>query len=456
MSNLSLNNESVTAVVLAAGAGRRMGSSLPKVLHPVAGKPMLARILQALKQAGLTKIHVVINPDYDRLIRPVAEAFKGKVFFQEKQKGTAVAVKCGGLETASDQILIVNGDHPLIQPEDLKNLIHAFNKQSADMAIGVFKTDYPAEYGRIVRDGRQVVRIVEKESTPGESPSQEINTGIYLIKKPLLIQYLPQILHKDLNKECYLTDIVALLVAEGKKVISQAMSADTAGGVNSGRALALATKKIFTRKIYHLMEQGVMIIDPLNVYIEEDVQVAEGCVIYPGVYLKGRTAIGPFSAIEMNCFIADSVIHRSVLVRAGSYLESVEVGEASQVGPYARLRPGTKIGERCKVGNFVEMKKTSFGAKSRAGHFCYLGDTKVGEDANIGCGVITCNLNLDGKKHDTHIGHKAFVGSGTELVAPVTLGDHSVTGAGVGYYRGCAARIPGPGTHATKKSFKKI
>ena len=236
--------------------------------------------------------------------------------------------------------------------------------------------------------------------------------------------------YSDLKKEYMLTDIVSILASGGKKVIAVAMSEDTALGVNSQRTLAFATKKVFTRKLHHLMKQGVIIVDPFNSYIEEDVQVGKGSVIYPGVYLKGRTGIGPFCAIEPNCFIVDSVIHHSVLVRAGSYLESAEVGAQSVVGPYARLRPGTKIGVQCQVGNFVEMKKTNFGARSKAGHFSYLGDAEVGEDVNIGCGVVTSNLNIDGKKHVTKIGDQTFVGSGTQLVAPVELGIHSATGAG--------------------------
>ena len=426
-----MGHSSITAVILAAGEGRRMGSALPKSLHPVAGQPMLARILQSLRQVELNQVRVVIDEQYDRLIRPVAEAFKATVFFQEQSKGTASAVKSAQLESCSDVILIVNGDHPLIDPVDLKKIVKQFYAESASMCIGSFESQNPDEYGRIIRHKNQVIAIVEKESLTHKSESnREINTGIYLIQKKHLQDYLSQLTYSDLKKEYMLTDIVSALAEGGQKVIAVNVSEDTALGVNSQRALAFATKKIFTRKLHHLMKQGVIIVDPFNSYIEEGVQIGQGSVIYPGVYLKGRTGIGPFCAIEANCFIADSVIHHSVLVRAGSYLESTEVGAQSVIGPYARLRPGTKIGAQCRVGNFVEMKKTSFGARSKAGHFSYLGDAEVGEDVNIGCGVVTSNLNIDGKKYPTKIGNQTFVGSGTQLVAPIELGAHSATGAG--------------------------
>jgi bifunctional UDP-N-acetylglucosamine pyrophosphorylase/glucosamine-1-phosphate N-acetyltransferase len=241
---------------------------------------------------------------------------------------------------------------------------------------------------------------------------------------------LSQIKDQNPKGEYCLTDMVSVFVNQGKKVIACPVTEDSAFGVNTQKELSFATKKMFTRKLNHLMSQGVIIVDPLNTYIEDSVQVGQGSVIYPGVYLKGNTSIGPFCAIETNSFIMDSLIRELVLIRSGSYLESAEIGAQSVIGPYARLRPGTKIGKECKVGNFVEMKKTSFGSRSKASHLSYLGDAEIGEDVNIGCGTVTCNLNMDGKKYSTRIGDKVFVGSGTQMVAPVNLGDCSATGAG--------------------------
>ena len=427
----ALMTSSITAIVLSAGQGSRMKTSLPKSLHPVAGKPLLARILQVLKAAGVVDIRVVINEEHEHLMRPVAEAFKASVYFQKQKKGTAASVMSACPDNSKGDVLVVNGDHPLIQPKDLQDMIKKFQQEKADLCIGTFEKKNPGHYGRIIRKKDNIVAIAEKESLSHESEKiNEINTGVYLFKSSSLALFLPQIDNKNPKEEFCLTDIVALFAANSKKIISSSVSEQTAYGVNSQRELSLATKQIFTAKLNQLMSKGVIIIDTLNTYIEEDVQVGQGSVIYPGVYLKGKTAIGPFCAIEPHCFISDSLIHELVLVRSGCYLESVEVKAQSVLGPYARLRPGTQIGQKCRVGNFVEMKKTQFGDRSKAGHFSYLGDAQVGEDVNIGCGAITSNLNLDGKKYSTVIKDKVFVGSGSQLVAPVELEEESATGAG--------------------------
>ena len=421
----------VTAVVLAAGKGRRMQCSLPKSLHPVAGQPLLARILIAMKRTDINEVRLVINEEHRRLIQPVAEAFKAQIYFQGEKKGTAAAVSSACSDQLKGDVLIVNGDHPLISVSDLKGMITMFREESADLCIGTFLKQNPGNYGRIIRQKKKITAIAEKESLTHESEKiKEINAGIYLVKADLLKTFLLQVKSDNPKKEYYLTDIVSFAVSKEKKVVGFSVSGDSAFGVNTQSELAFINKKIFTKKLNQLMSEGVMIIDPLNTYIEDSVQVGQGSVIYPGVYLRGKTSIGPFCAIEPHSFIADSLIHDLVLIRAGSYLESVEVGTQSVIGPYAHLRAGTKIGEKCRVGNFVEMKKTSFGSRSKASHLSYLGDAKIGEDVNIGCGTVTCNLNMDGKKYNTNIGDKVFIGSGTQMVAPVKLGDCSATGAG--------------------------
>ena len=427
-----MQKRSLTAVILSAGHGRRMKSSVPKSLHPVAGKPMLVHILQALKIIDVKDIRVVIRPEHERLIRPVADAFKAKVYFQEGEKaGTAISIQCAGLNQCKGDVLIVNGDHPLIVPKDLRELIKQFYEESADLCIASFQKNDPGDYGRVIRKNQNVVAIVERDSLTHESRKiKEVNAGLYLSKSSWLEKCLSQIKNHNTNKEYYLTDVVSISASQNKNVIAVPVSVDTAFGVNTQKELAFASKKIFNRKLNQLMDSGVIIVDPLNTYIEENVTIGQGSVVYPGVYLKGLTSIGSFCAIEVHSYIMDSVINDMVLIRAGSYLESVTIGRQSQVGPYTRLRPGTQIGEECQVGNFVEMKKTQFGSRSKAGHFSYLGDSEVGEDVNIGCGVVTSNLNLNGKKYQTKIRDQVFVGSGTHLVAPVELGEGSATGAG--------------------------
>ena len=420
-----------TAVVLSAGKGTRMRSSLPKSLHPVAGRPILARILMVLKKAKVDEIRVVINEEHKRLIQPIAVAFKGQVCPQGDKPGTAQAVMSAGVHKGEGDVLIINGDHPLVTSADLENLIKAYREQSADLCVGVCVKKEPGDYGRIIRQGGEIVAIAEKDSLTHESQKiTEVNAGIYMARAGCLNLCLPEVGNQNPKGEYGLTDMVSIAVQKAKKVVTVPISEAGAYGVNTQKELAFVSKKIFTAKLNQLMDEGVIIVDPLNTYIEEDVRVGRGSVIYPGVYLKGRTGIGAFCAIEPHSFIMDSFIHDLTLIRAGSYLESAEVGTQSVIGPYARLRPGTKIGRECKVGNFVEIKKTGFGDRSKASHLSYIGDAEVGEDVNIGCGTVTCNLNLDGKKYPTHIGNKVFIGSGVQMVAPVKIGDGSAVGAG--------------------------
>ena len=429
-----MSQTSLIAVVLSAGQGSRMHSGLPKSLHPVAGQPILARILRALRQIPLQEIRVVINEEHKHLMEPLAQAFRAKVCCQNpNKKGTGTAVLSALQETPNTKgpVLIVNGDHPLLSPSDLKNIVSVFEKKSADLCFGSFIKENPGDYGRVIRQAGEIKAIAEKSSfTPQSEKIKEVNTGLYLVKAQYLHDFLPQITNQNPKGEYGLTDIVSLLVQKGKKVLACPVSEDSALGVNTQKELAFVSKKVFTRKLNQLMQEGVVIVDPLNTYIEDSVFVGQGSVVYPGTHLRGKTSIGSFCAIENNSFIMDSIINDFVLIRAGSYLESAEVGAKSAIGPYARLRPGTKIGQECRVGNFAELKKTHLGIRSKAGHFSYLGDTKVGEDVNIGAGVVTCNLNISGQKNQTTIKDKVFVGSGTYIVAPVTIEEGSATGAG--------------------------
>ena len=421
--------KNITAVVLCAGEGSRMHSRMPKSLHPVAGHPMLVRILFTLKSAGVEDIQVVIHKKNEVLFSQIASVFSAKVCVQgTEKKGTAQAV-LSTLPHLQEVAFIINGDHPLVAVADIKNMLDTFQKESADICIGSFIKENPKGYGRIIRQKGRVQSIAEEDTLTHESQNiKEVNAGLYMISTDCLKTELPQIDNKNSKKEYRLTDIVAL--SKEKTVATCLVSEDGALGVNTQKDLSFATKKIFTRKLNQLMSEGVIVVDPLNTYVEDTVAVGQGSVLHPGVYLKGNTAIGVFSVLEPSCFIVNSVVQQNVLVRAGSYLEGAEVGMGSTIGPYARLRPGTKVGKQCRIGNFVEMKKTQFGAGSKAGHLSYLGDAEIGEGVNIGSSVVTCNLNADGKKYKTRIGNKVFVGSGVQIVAPVELKEGSFVGAG--------------------------
>ena len=441
---------SISAVILSAGEGRRMNSSLPKSLHPVGGKPILARILQSLRQcqqlqqgvangSDSSQPHLkpsiqdiwVITQVAENLVHPIVRTFQATPVSQTSHKGTAGAVMQLPLEQLQPYTLVINGDHPLIFAED----VHHFCKQalslSSDLSVGTCFTPDPKQQGRVIRAGDQIEKIVEYyELTEENSEINEINSGMMLIKTNLLKENLKLITNDNPKKEYPLTDLISLFFEQGHSVYPIEVSTHMAHGVNTQEDLSLANSFIFDKKIQQLMQQGVIFINPHQVHIEEDVQVGSGSIIYPGVYLKGNTHIGNFCAIEQNCFIYDSEIDHSVHIKGSCYIEKAKVQSKSVIGPFAHLRPKTIIGKECRVGNFVEIKNTILEEKSKASHMSYLGDTVIGKEVNIGCGTVTCNYAVDRKKYKTEIKDQAFIGSGSMLIAPLTIGEKSIIGAG--------------------------
>lgn len=451
-----------TSIILAGGQGTRMKSPLPKVLHPVAGQPMIARVIQTCRRAGATEIRVVVGHGQS-LVKTVLQPLNVQAYLQEKQLGTANAVLSAQLGSIESDVLIMNGDHPLISDQDLKNFISDFKEQQLDLAVVTVELDSPGDFGRIVRSGNSLVSIVEaKDASADTLKIKEVNTGIYIAKGEVLKKYIPLIKNNNSKQEFYLTDLVDLALKDNLKV-QTILSGNTnvAHGVNNQAELAEATKKVFQNKNAKLMEAGVVFIDPATAYIEESVIIGAGSVIYPNTFIRGKTAIGAFSVIEPNCFISDSIIGDSVHMKAGCYIEQVIIKNKASVGPYARLRPETVIGEEAHVGNFVEMKKVKFGNKSKAGHLTYLGDAQIGEDVNIGCGTITCNYAADKQKYQTIIGDRVFVGSDSQLVAPVTIGNDALIASGTTVTKDvpegalALARAPQVNKEGYAKKFKK-
>ncbi len=407
-----------------------MKSSLPKVLHPVAGVPMLLRIVQVAKAAGAAETRVVVGFG-ENLVRQVVEPAGATCFKQHEQKGTADAVKAAQPDTLNGPVLILNGDHPLINVGDIKRIYEEFANGPGGITLVTAKVKTPGHYGRIVRDKGSLRAIVEAKDASAEALKiKEVNTGIYMLDADLLKQMLPQISNANVQKEFYLTDIISLAIDGGLPVSTLTLKSHIAVGVNSQEELANATKRIYLRKAKELMAEGVMILDPRNTYIEDTVQVGASSVIYPGAFLKGQTRIGSFCVIEPHSFLHNAVCEDSVQIKAGSYLEGCLIRTKAVVGPYAHLRPETEIGREAKVGNFVEMKKVKFGDGAKASHLTYLGDAEVGANTNIGCGTITCNYAADHKKYKTKIGKNVFVGSDTQFIAPVEIGDNAVIGSG--------------------------
>lgn len=426
----SNTSEKLTVIALAAGKGTRMKSPLPKVLHPVAGRPMIEKVILASKQAGASEIRVIVGHGQN-LVRQVVEPMGVACYVQDDQLGTAHAVRCAKPETIEGDVVIMNGDHPLIEAADIKDFLRIFRDEKCDLAVVTAVVKNPGEFGRIVRHKGDLMAIVEAKDASAEALKiQEINTGIYVVKASILAEYLPKISNNNAKKEFYITDLISLCIQDQCRVQAIKSTPKVAVGVNNQVELAKATRLLFKRKAVRLMEEGVLMIDPRSTFVEESVEIGAGTVIYPNVFIRGRTRIGSFTVLESNVFISDSEIADSVQVRAGSYLENAKLHNKVSVGPYARLRPETEIFEEAHVGNFVEMKKVKFGKKSKAGHLTYLGDAEIGEEVNVGCGTITCNYAADKKKYKTKIGNRVFVGSDTQFVAPIEVGDDAIIGSG--------------------------
>ena len=344
----------------------------------------------------------------------------------------ASASNAANIDDIEGDIVILNGDHPLITVDDLKNFISDFREQKLELAVVSVELDHPGEFGRIIRQANQLKAIVEtKDASADTLKVKEVNTGIYIAKAEILKKYLPLIKNNNSKKEFYLTDLISLAIENKHRVdVLCSKNKNVAHGVNNQIELAAATRILFQMKNAQLLNSGVIIIDPTSTYIEDTVIIGAGTVIYPGVFIRGKTAVGAFCVIEPNVFISDSVIDETVQIKAGSYLEQAIVHSNAKIGPYARLRPDTEIGESAHIGNFVELKKVKFGKNSKAGHLTYLGDAEIGENVNIGCGTITCNYAADKKKYKTIIGDRVFVGSDSQFVAPVNIGADSIIASG--------------------------
>lgn len=422
--------DKLTVIVLAAGKGTRMKSPLPKVLHPVAGRPMIESVLRAAKGAGAHEIRVVVG-HAKNLVKGVLESAGVKCFEQNEQLGTGHAVRMAQPENIDGDVVIMNGDHPLIEATHLKEFWREFRDERLDLAVVSTVVKDPGQMGRIVRHQGSLRAIVEAKDASSETLKiNEINTGIWIVKAAVLADLLPRIGNQNAKGEYYLTDLLSIALEKRLKVNALKGPSAVAVGVNTQAELAAATRLVFRRKIARLMEEGVVVLDPRSTYVEESVEVGAGSVLYPNCFLRGKTRVGAFSVIEPHVFVSDSEIGDSVQIRAGSYLEQAQVQHRASVGPYARLRPETQIQEEAQVGNFVEMKKVVFGRKSKAAHLTYLGDAEIGSEVNIGCGTITCNYAADRKKYKTRIGDRVFVGSDSQFVAPVTIGDDAVIGSG--------------------------
>ncbi len=423
---------------MAAGLGTRMKSNLAKVLHRLDGRALINHVCETASTLNPQKVCVIVGHQADDVKAEVLNEFESGVFefaVQEKQLGTGDAVNAGRsvLEGRDSTTLVLSGDVPMITESTLAALTKAHAEQNAACTVLTVKLKDPTGYGRVVRsESGGFERIVEqKDASDDEKRIDEINSGIYCFDTKKLFAALARVVNNNAQGEYYLTDVPQILREDGLAVaIYQCDDSREVEGVNDRRQLSQMEKVIRRRTVERLMlESGVTFIDPKAVYISAKAAIGRDTVIYPNVTIEGKTVIGDGCTIRQGVRIVNSTIGNNVEIKDNTFITDSTVGENCTVGPMAHLRGHAVMADKSKVGNFVELKKTVLGKGSKASHLTYLGDATIGEKTNIGAGTITCNY--DGKnKHETHIGDNVKIGSDTMLVAPITVGDGAVTGAG--------------------------
>jgi bifunctional UDP-N-acetylglucosamine pyrophosphorylase / glucosamine-1-phosphate N-acetyltransferase len=431
----------LNVLVLAAGLGTRMRSDLAKVLHKLDGRPLINHVCRTAAALAPKTIYVVIGHQGAEVKEAVlGEAHGQQIEFvtQQQQLGTGDAVNAARqfLETSDSTVVVLSGDVPMIRPETLAALVqqhHRYLDRGAACTILTVRLADPTGYGRVIRgESGGFERIVEqKDANEDEKQVSEINSGIYCFDAQKLFSALRAVKNNNAQGEYYLTDVPSLLKDAGEDVaVFQFNDPQEVEGVNNRVQLADLERMVCRRTISRLMlEHGVTFIDPKNAYVSAEASIGRDTVIYPNVFVEGRTEIGARCIIRPGARLVDAKIGEDVEIRDNSLITDSEVGSGCVVGPMAQLRGHAVIGENGRIGNFVEVKKSTLGRGTKASHLTYLGDATIGEDTNIGAGTVTCNY--DGvRKHETRIGDRVKIGSDTMLVAPVTVGDGAATAAG--------------------------
>jgi bifunctional UDP-N-acetylglucosamine pyrophosphorylase/glucosamine-1-phosphate N-acetyltransferase len=419
----------LSVIILAAGQGTRMNSAVPKVMHELAGKPLLEHVYLRSLELGATDIHIVYGHGGEHL-HEYCSQFDVEWVLQDQQLGTAHAVQQASPHIPDDHVvLILYGDVPLIRSETLNQLISSVTADT--IALLTVHLEDPTGYGRILRAGGEVVAIVEqKDANEQQRAITEVNTGVLALQAGYLNNCLRKIDNNNAQGEYYLTDVIELAVQDGKRVItSQPEDTSEVEGVNDRIQLAKLERIKQQQLAEAIMLKGVSIADPARIDIRGELDVGVDSFIDVNCVFQGKVSIGKNVSIGAGCIIIDSTIADGAVIRPYTIMEQTRIQHKVEVGPFARLRPGTSLEDNSKVGNFVEVKNTRLGAGSKANHLTYLGDAEIGEKVNIGAGTITCNY--DGAyKHKTIIKDGAFIGSDTQLIAPVTVGENSTIGAG--------------------------
>ncbi|MFZ0486640.1 MAG: bifunctional UDP-N-acetylglucosamine diphosphorylase/glucosamine-1-phosphate N-acetyltransferase GlmU [Arenicellales bacterium] len=416
-------------IILAAGEGTRMQSRLPKVLHPLGGEPLLRHVLRTAKALQPDRVHIVYGHGGEQVREAIDDESLHWVL-QENQLGTGHAVRQVLPYVEGDrQVLVLYGDVPLISAASLQALCQAGGDALAVLTVTLSN---PAGYGRIVRnEAGQVVRIVEEKDADGaQRATKEVNTGFIAAPSVLLDDWLSRVERNNSQGEYYLTDIVQIAVGDG--IVVRDVAADNpwdVAGVNRRSELALLEREYQKRRALTLADQGVTVLDPCRLDMRGEVTVGHDCIIDVNVVLEGPVSLGSNVHVGANCCLRGVRIGDDVRIKPSSVIEEAVVGNGVEIGPFARIRPGTRIADNAHVGNFVELKNAELEQGAKVNHLSYVGDSSVGARSNIGAGVITCNYD-GARKHRTEIGDDAFIGSNSQLVAPVRIGDGATVGAG--------------------------
>jgi bifunctional UDP-N-acetylglucosamine pyrophosphorylase/glucosamine-1-phosphate N-acetyltransferase len=431
MTALNARPENLDVIILAAGQGTRMKSATIKILHHAAGRPIIDYVVDLAAQICDRSPVMIVGHQREAVQQAVGDRVRFAV--QHEQKGTGHAVlQAAPLVDGAQHVLILSGDVPLTRPETLQRLLDEHTRSQNALTLLTMKPDDPGMYGRVVRDADgAVTRIVEaKDATEDEKQISEVNAGIYVFDGRHLFDNLRNLSTNNSQGEYYLTDLLAVLRTGGHRV-GAVVAGDPieALGVNSRADLASVEGEIQRRVIAKLMHDGVTFRNPATVVVDSMVTIGNDTVVYPFVTIEGTTSIGSRCVIEPGVHLLNVTAGDDVYLKTGTVAENAVIGDDASVGPYAHLRPGTKLGRHVKIGNFVETKKAVFGEGAKASHLSYIGDAEVGADVNIGAGTITCNY--DGvNKNKTIIEDGAFIGSDTQLVAPVRIGKGAYIGAG--------------------------
>ncbi|NPV79426.1 MAG: bifunctional UDP-N-acetylglucosamine diphosphorylase/glucosamine-1-phosphate N-acetyltransferase GlmU [Firmicutes bacterium] len=425
------------AILLAAGLGKRMKSALPKVLHKVCGKPILYHVVDSLLGAGADSIVIVVGHQgemVEEAVKAIGVApFKLQCVYQKEQLGTAHAVMQAEnlMKDYDGPVVIAAGDVPLLPSDAVKELVASLEAKAASAVVLTTVMDDPSGYGHIVRgaDGKVVKIVEDKDASPAEKSIREINSAVYSFQSKILFQMLGQVDRANAQGEYYLTDVVKVMVSKGLDVEAVVWPHPVeVMGINTRLEQAEAEGILRQRIREKLMLDGVTIIDPSSVFIDADVKIGNDTIIYPFTIIEGNSSIGQRCTIGPGARLVDTFVDDDAVVQQAVAYES-QIGPRASVGPFAYLRPGTILQEGAKVGTFVEVKKSTIGKNSKVPHQSYIGDATIGKDVNVGAGTITCNY--DGKrKHPTIIGDEVFIGSNTNLVAPVRVEKGAYVAAG--------------------------